>query len=459
MDTHAPGHGPSGQNVRSGRRGRRRGIEVRPGTVKQARLDAGLSLGQVARGDISRTAIYFVETGKAKPSMETLRLIADRTGRPLDYFLAETATAPLPAAELAELERLLAVGDNVAVAARSEHLLGQRLDDESQARVKLIAALAYLRLGQPAAGRRYAVAARTYFERSGDRLSTADALGTEAQAAYLMQEPSALPLAESALETLRSLKSFPPSSESRLLAILAAVHLQNQSWQQAIDTYERAIAAGDVVQDLHRLSLMYSGLSLAYQESGQIGDATRYAQKAMTIHETLKDNLSLARSLNNVGYMLLRLKEFGPARRHIERAISIFEDEGVETGKGNFILSLAELDFKQGDLGGAEALAAQAADLSGRLGERAIEAEALTWLGRIAAERRDDTATDARFAAALRTAEATGAPARLSRVHEAYADVLERRGDLLRANQHLKQALAASQPAGERAGQTRIAIA
>src|SRR5579864_6391745 len=251
-------------------------------------MDAGLSLGQVARSDISRTAIYFVETGKAKPSMETLRLIADRTGRPLDYFLAETATAPLPAADLAELERLMAVGDNLGAAARTEHLLGQRLDPESEARVKLIAAMAYLRLAQPAAARRYAVAARTYFERTGDRVTAVEALGSEAQAAYLMQDPAALPLAESALEILRTLKSYPQAAQARVLAILAAVHLQNQNWQEAIDKYEEAIAAGDVVQDLRNLSVMYSGLSLAYQESGQINDATRYAQKALTIHETLK---------------------------------------------------------------------------------------------------------------------------------------------------------------------------
>src|SRR5437773_11117347 len=71
----------------SRRRGRRRGVEIRPGSVKQARQEAGLSLGQVARGDISRTAIYFVETGKAKPSRETLELIAERNGRPVDFLL------------------------------------------------------------------------------------------------------------------------------------------------------------------------------------------------------------------------------------------------------------------------------------------------------------------------------------------------------------------------------------
>src|SRR6202171_1797298 len=87
-----PDDGPSETKATSGRRGRRRGVEIRAGSVKQARLEARLSLGQVAGTEISRTAIYFVETGKAKPSMETLKLIAARTGRPLDYFLSNPST-------------------------------------------------------------------------------------------------------------------------------------------------------------------------------------------------------------------------------------------------------------------------------------------------------------------------------------------------------------------------------
>src|SRR3954471_7997504 len=99
------------------RRGRRRGVEIRPGSVKQARQESGLSLGQVARGDLSRTAIYFVETGKAKPSIETLRLIAERTNKPLDYFLGQLGALNVdPEAALAEIERLLATGDTAGAA-------------------------------------------------------------------------------------------------------------------------------------------------------------------------------------------------------------------------------------------------------------------------------------------------------------------------------------------------------
>src|SRR5690348_18141389 len=99
------GSSEHGSAPSSRRRGRRRGVEIRPGSVKQARLEAGLSLGQVAQQDISRTAIYFVETGKAKPSIETLRLIASRTNKPLDYFLGETSAVDGELA-VAEVERL-----------------------------------------------------------------------------------------------------------------------------------------------------------------------------------------------------------------------------------------------------------------------------------------------------------------------------------------------------------------
>ena len=134
---HAPetdGAGGAGEQtkvVSSRRRGRRRGVDVRPGSVKQARLQAGLSLGKVARNDISRTAIYFVETGKAKPSMETLQLISERTGRPLEFFLDGGSAEIAPAIQIAELERLLAQGDNAGVAQAAEQALSRKPDQDT----------------------------------------------------------------------------------------------------------------------------------------------------------------------------------------------------------------------------------------------------------------------------------------------------------------------------------------
>src|SRR6202521_19571 len=286
----------------SGRRGRRRGVEIKPGTVKQARSEAGLSLAQVAGGEISRTAIYFVESGKARPSMETLKLIAERTGRPLDFFLSRPSTTEArSSASTVELERLVVTGDPSGALAAGEALLSTEHDPEIVARIRFQMATAHLRLAQWVPARRLASTARTHFEQSGDMLMTAECLGSEASAAYMMQDPGALALAEGALATCRSLNPIPSITESRLLGVLGGVHSGNHRWEAAIKALEQSIAAGDVVQDLRRLSILYSNLSFAYQELNNIGQATHYAQRAITLHETLNDRISLARTENKIG--------------------------------------------------------------------------------------------------------------------------------------------------------------
>jgi tetratricopeptide (TPR) repeat protein/DNA-binding XRE family transcriptional regulator len=442
----------------SGRRGRRRGVEIKPGTVKQARLEAGLSLGQVARGDISRTAIYFVETGKAKPSIETLKLIAERTGRPLDYFLV----SPIPedrssSVAVTEIERLIAVGDNLGAAALGETALGQSFDPDSTARIKFHMAMAYLRLAQPVVARRFASAARNHFEHTGDLLMIAECLGSEATAAYVTEDPGAINLAEAALATCRSLSPLPRPTESRLLMILANVHFVNQDWQAAIDTYQQAISAGDTVHDLRRLSFLYSGLSSAYQELGQYDQAGRFAQRALNIHQTLSDQLSLARSENNLGILLLHGGDLSAARPHIERAISLFEEAGVEANKANFLLSLSELALARHDLSEAERLARQALELAQRLSEIATVAEAHFWLAKVAEARGDDRALDAEFTRAFEALGQEPGRGRAARYHAMYAEILEARGDLAGANRQLKLALAAPPP-GLRGLDSRAAI-
>src|SRR5207245_7450596 len=135
----ADGSRGQGKATSGRRRGRRRGVDIRPGSVKQARMEAGLSLGQVAQSDISRTAIYFVETGKAKPSLETLQLIAQRTSKPLEYFLGDAVELSDEAA-LGQLERLVAIGDNAGAVAAGDAMLTRTSDGSNAAHARMLLA-------------------------------------------------------------------------------------------------------------------------------------------------------------------------------------------------------------------------------------------------------------------------------------------------------------------------------
>lgn len=59
--------------------------------LRTARLEAGLSQRQLCGEIITRNMLSLIENGSAKPSMDTLKLLAARLGKPVSYFLEEDA--------------------------------------------------------------------------------------------------------------------------------------------------------------------------------------------------------------------------------------------------------------------------------------------------------------------------------------------------------------------------------
>ena len=107
------------------------GINVDPARVKRAREEAGLSLAQVARDDVSRTFLYLVEQGRSRPSKAVLALIARRTHKPMTYFIKPGNGAPTDSRSLpSELS---------SIASRVHHLAVDRsLSKPEQEAMKLV---------------------------------------------------------------------------------------------------------------------------------------------------------------------------------------------------------------------------------------------------------------------------------------------------------------------------------
>jgi len=66
--------------------------------IKQARLEQGLSQRQLCGEEITRNMLSQIESGKARPSMQTLTYLAQALGKPVSFFLDEVVTperAPL----------------------------------------------------------------------------------------------------------------------------------------------------------------------------------------------------------------------------------------------------------------------------------------------------------------------------------------------------------------------------
>src|SRR5215831_1725700 len=81
------------------------GLRIKPGSARSARLEAGLSLAELAGGRISRTALHLIETGQTRPTLPTLLLIVERTRKPIEFFLepGEEVLATRPFLDLGAL--------------------------------------------------------------------------------------------------------------------------------------------------------------------------------------------------------------------------------------------------------------------------------------------------------------------------------------------------------------------
>jgi tetratricopeptide (TPR) repeat protein len=432
-----------------GRSGRRRlpGINLRPGAVKLARQEAGLSLAKVAAGHVTAPAIFLIETGRTRPSLPTLEHIARRTGKPVDFFLADPGgTTDETQAGLLELEAMLAEGRLAEAITLGQRLVGLGSSAHRLGRIRYFLAQAHVGLGQMEVASSLLQDAHAHFEAGNDPLMLAECLGMEAKVAYLTEKPGALQLAQQALAICRGLQPVPQATESRLLGILATVHVANREWQAAIKLYEEAIEVAGSLYDLRRLASTYSGLSLAYREAGQVEAAARYAGRSIALFEILRDRVSLARAENNLGLILLAQGDSVTARAHLDRSLELSHETELEVGRSHVLLSLCELCLQEGNPEGAREMAGQALRLAERLHEGANVAEAHIWLGRVAAEVGDDEAVDSEFEMAIRGLTDLGMTERLLICHGIYAEILERRGDLRSAYAHMKMALTASRP-------------
>ena len=424
------------------------GVEVRPGAVKQARREAGLSLAQVGKGRVTAPAIYLIETGKTRPSLPTLEHIAHRTGKPVEFFLADPdGAADESHLAVVELEDLVAVGRGEEALALGHRLLDLGSSAFRLGRIRYLLALAYIQLAQPAKAAPLLGEARAHFEAVDDDLMVAECLGAQAEIADSIRDGDSVSLARQALALCRGLTPVPVLVESRLLGVLATALVGRRDWDGASASYQQAIDAAGSLFDLGRIAGLYRRLSESYRAAGQPEAASRFASRSAALMEVLSARASLARSESALGLILKTRGRTEDARVHSERAQELAVSPSAQLGTSEVLLSFSELALEEGDPVQAQLLARQALELAEKRGDAVGAAESHISLGRIADKLEDSETVDREFELAIRGLEQVGVRDKLLHSHGAYAEILERRGELQKAYAHMKKAVAASRPA------------
>ncbi len=92
--------------------------------LRQARLEAGLTQRQLCGETITRNMLSQIENGSARPSMTTLQVLAGRLGKPVSFFLEETAVLSPNLEVMATVRQYFDQGNFKEAALAMEEYLG-----------------------------------------------------------------------------------------------------------------------------------------------------------------------------------------------------------------------------------------------------------------------------------------------------------------------------------------------
>lgn len=410
-----------------------RGVTIDSDALRRARAQAGLSLAQVAAGlPITRQAVQLYESGKARPRMATLRLIAERLNTPVEALMADPGP-DLPQHPGLVLQHLCDHQRYDEALAMALRLLNAKPSPNTRAQAHLFAGRGLFHMARPDDAIGHLREARRLFEQAGDAASAAEAMDWEAGAWHLKEDRRGLEVAAEALERYRGLEFRDAAVEARMTEHLATQLVRHHEYDSARGFYEDALRVAGPQRDLARLARLYHGLSRCLQSLGDLRRATELGSRAVALYSVENDmrpapaRTDMARAENDLGLLFLRQGRLDRAEECFASALQRLQSAGADRLRPNPLLSLAELRQRQGRLEEAADLVREAAEVAERFGEPMSLAAAHEQMGRLHAERGEYELVDLAFGRALVILGRAGLRQRHAECRAAYRQVQEAR--------------------------------
>jgi tetratricopeptide (TPR) repeat protein len=409
-------------------------VTIDPDLVRQARLKAGLSLAQVAGSDLTRQAVHLIETGKVRPSMRSLQIIARRLGvSALSFQVPVDTGAEMPDRRAAEFERLCERQRYDEVVELAEQLLAQDTSAYLAAFAHLYRGRALVHLGRAEEALSHLRHARRVFDSEDDPWSAAEAREWEAVALYYKQDAKAVAAGEDALERYHALEPRRPEVEARMVEHLATFLVQRSDYVRAEQCYQQALQIAGPVLDLTRVARIYHGLGLCCYRMGQARRAIELISRAVALYAVENDlrpaaaQTVLPRVENDLAVVFLREGQLDRAEELLVSVLRRLEEAGIDRIQAQVLLSLAEVRQGQERLEEAFTLIERALELARRLEQPIVMATANRQLAGLHELRHEHDLADQRYERALAILDEAGQARRHAEYLAEYRRMLDAR--------------------------------
>jgi tetratricopeptide (TPR) repeat protein len=417
--------------------------------VRRLRTARGLTQTELAEARVSKEYISQIETGKTRPTSQTLDWLAERLGVDTLYLVdgvsdhehreheaivsrAEDAVCEKRYADAVELVG----GLSRTPASPDLHL--RALYAESWARMYL----GELRTALDRLEQARVVAAGDSFG-DLDRAEILYRLGcchyklTHVELA-LKDFTAALELADHSEESCDSLRA-------NVLQWRSRCYRRHRDWEAAREDIERALELAEAASDDETVAHAHFQASLVAERNGNWPGARKHSERAKKLYEAIDDPVNVGRLLNNLGCLSFLLGNTEQAVAQLKEAFRIALELDDPAG-AQAVASLAQVHLRSGELELAEQQARHALELlDGRTDYLDEIGNTQLVLGRALLEQGRLDEADQTFAQAEQSLAQLSSVSHRAAAWTAQGDLALARGDDRRAGALFRQAAEALQ--------------
>jgi len=362
----------------------------------------------LAAGTYSVSFISMIEHDRVRPSLATLRRLADRLGRPVSQLLdgAQDGAADLmlrQAEALLRQHRFTEALEAFAAAARV------RSDAAHQVRCELGCGQALVGLRQFDLAQAHLAAAKGAADRAGDPeliASCGNALGFLALRARRLAQ--AQEIFQDALGRLRAAGFGESEASGKLLANLGRVYVEMGFPAQALECFRQASAVLAAASDPVHLGLLYFNLGVMWERQRSFDRARECLGKAADLFALHENTRLLGTVRRSLGILYLEQGDLPAARTELDASLQLARQSEDDEGAAQTLVEVARLRAREGDLETARRAADEAASLANRIGDAAESARAQAAQGEILGACGEVDEATQRYLSAVETFRALG---------------------------------------------------
>jgi transcriptional regulator with XRE-family HTH domain len=406
--------------------------------IRQERLKAGLTQQQLAGERYTKAYVSALENGLSKPSVAALNYFATRLDTTATVLMAGEADHWTRL----EADVLLASGRwQEALDIYDSHLAEAR---GGRARAELLRgrAEALSRLDRGPGAAAAGSEAAEIFDRLGREADAALARYWVANGEYLQGNVTeARRLIEAILTKVRAGLRVEPDFHLRIVIALAAVETRDGEYDRALAYLSEVRGLAEKLDDRRRATYFFD-LAHSYRETGDYEAAVRTGYASLTLFGAMGAESETAALENDLALAFLKLGNLTRADELVASARMRFEALGDIRWMAHIADTEAQIALAGSSIEQAATLVEQAIQGAESTGNEKALMDALVTRAQIRRQRGDREGADGDFARAADLARASGSRGRIREVLGAWSEMLAESGNLRRAYDLTREALA-----------------